>query len=216
MKLTRIALAALLVLVALLSAGCMKTWSLDFTNNTGGWNSLIGWEDPGINSCGDYGLLLSGVTLMGNYGFTGNVEYSVTFDLDVAPGNELEKFEIYLGNGTDPAAQFLKVKFEQVGNSSSEYYAMFDNGTKIHDAIYIPGTVYSGSNTVKIVVEEGFVSFYMNNAVLYEDYAIGNYSAPFLVPYVFVQQGSPEEDEELLMLKSLKVKYSGDKQSMFT
>lgn len=214
MKLTRIALTALLISVALLSAGCMKTWSIDFTNNQGGWNSLIGWEDPGINSCGDYGLLLSGMTIMGNYGFTGNVEYSVTFDLDVAPGNELESFEVYLGNGTDPASQFLKVKFEQVGSSSMEYYAMFDNGTKVYDAIYIPGTVHSGSNTVKIMVEEGLVSFYMNNAVLFEDSSIENYSAPFLVPYVFVQQGSPEEDEELLMLKSLKVKYSGDKQSM--
>lgn len=215
MKFTRIALLALIVLAAMLMAGCMKTWSIDFTNNTGGWNSLLGWEDPGINSCGDYGLLLSGVTLRGNYGFTGNVEYSVTFDLDVASGNELEKLEIYLGNGSDPASQFLKVKFEQVGDSSSEYYAMYDNGYKIHDAIYIPGTVYSGSNTVKIVVEEGLVSFYMNNAVLYEDYAIANYSAPHLVPYVFVQQGSPEEDEELLMLKNLKVKYSGDKVEVF-
>lgn len=51
----------------------------------------------------------------------------------------------------------------------------------------------------------------MNGISLYQPFNITQYSAPLFVPYIYVQQGSPDEDEELLIIKSIKMKYSGDK-----
>ncbi len=201
---------ALALTIAFAAAGCTKTWSIDFTRSQGGWNTLLGYDDPGIADVNDLGLLLSGTTLISDYGFNGDFELTVTFDLNVSSGNPLSLLRFYLGNGTDPSDQALLCKFESVG-SVSEYYAIYDSFAKVHDAMYISGIIHSGTNTFTIIKQGDTVDMLVNGVSLYQPFAIVQYSAPLFVPYIYVQQGSPEEDEELLIIKSIKMKYSGDK-----
>ena len=210
MRLNRFLALALALTIAFTVAGCTKTWSIDFTKSQGGWSRLLDWDDPGITVTNDLGLLLSGTTLISRYGFNGDFEFTVTFELDVDSANTVSLFRVYLGNGTDPSSQALLCKFENMGGVS-EFYAIYDNVTKVHDAAYVSGIDHSGLNTFTIVKNGTTVDMLINGISLYQPFSIAEYSAPLFVPYVYVQQGDPDEDEELLIIKSIKMKYSGDK-----
>ncbi len=210
MRLNRFLALVLALAMAFAAAGCTKTWSIDFTKSQGGWTTLLGYDDPGITNVNDLGLLLSGTTLISRYGFNGDFEFTVTFELDVDSANTLSLLRVYLGNGTDPSSQALLCKFENVGGIS-EFYAIYDNATKVHDAGYVSGIDHTGSNTFTIIKQGTTVDMLINGISLYQPFSIAEYTAPLFVPYVYVQQGSPDEDEELLIIKSIKVKYSGDK-----
>lgn len=146
MRLNRFFTIALVLTITFVAAGCTKTWSIDFTRSQGGWATLLGYDDPGITNVSDLGLLLSGTTLISRYGFNGDFEFSVTFELDVDSANTVSLFRVYLGNGTDPSSQALSCKFENVGGVS-EFYAIYDNATNVHDAGYVSGIDHSGLNT---------------------------------------------------------------------
>lgn len=134
----------------------------------------------------------------------------MTFKLNVSSSNTLPQLRISLGNGTDPSEQALLCKFENMGGVS-EFYAIYDNFATVHSAGYVSGLRHTELNTFILVKKGNVVDMLVNGYSLYEPFTIANYTAPLFVPYVYVQQGSPDEDEELLIIKSIKVKYSGDK-----
>ena len=211
MRLNRCLILALALAMAFTAAGCSKTWSIDFTKSQGGWTTLLGFDEPGITvTNNDMGLLLSGTTLISRYGFNGDFEFTVVFKLNVSSTNTLPLFRVYLGNGTDPSEQALLCKFENMGGVS-EFYAIYDSFEKVHDAMYVSGLNHTDLNTLTIIKKGNVVDMLVNGYSLFEPFTITNYTAPLFVPYIYVQQGSPDEDEELLVIKSIKMKYSGDK-----
>lgn len=211
MRSNRFLAIGLALVIAFSVAGCTKTWSIDFTKSQGGWTTLLDFDDPGITvTNNDLGLLLSGTTMVSRYGFNGDFEFTVIFKLNVSSTNTLSLFRVYLGDGADPSNQSLLCKFENMGGVS-EFYAIYDSFAKVHDAMYVSGINHTGLNTFTIIKKGNTVDMLVNGYSLFEPFTITNYTAPLFVPYIYVQQGSPDEDEELLVIKSIKMKYSGDK-----
>lgn len=210
MRLSRYLTLALALAIAFVAAGCSKTWSIDFTKSQGGWDTLLDYDEPGITVSNNLGLLLSGTTLISRYGFSGDFEFTVTFKLNVSSTNTLSLFRVYLGNGTDPSEQALMCKFENMGGVS-EFYTIYDNFTSVHNAMYVSGLLHSDLNTLTIIKNGNTIDMLVNGISLYQPFAITHYTASLFVPYIYVQQGSPDEGEELLIIKSIKMKYSGDK-----
>ena len=214
MRKFRIVMLVVVVLISLITTGCMKTWSIDFTDaNATGWDSLLAYEDPGVCGKDENGLILSGCTMRALYGFSGDMDFTVKFDLDVDVLNPVEKMRIYLGNGSDPEAQKLEIVFTDIGDETVELYAIFDNATQKHAAVYISGIKHNDINEFMISIRGGIADFTMNGTELFMPFEIVNYSAPFFFPYIFVQQGDTPEGAEKLVIKSIKVRYSGDKGS---
>lgn len=213
MRYFRFAVVAALVCLSMIAAGCMKTWVLDFTNDKGGWGILSGWDEPGSTVSSERGLFLSGTTMRALSGFTGDLEFSVAFRLDADILGTLKRMDIYLGDGGDPSSQFIKCVFKDLGGISP-IYEIYDNGTKVHSAVYVSGLKLHDLNVFKVVKKEAVVTMTMNGADLFEPFGIVNYSAPLFVPYIYVNQGSPDEDEELVLIKNIKMKYSGTKESI--
>lgn len=216
MRQARIALFAAVLFFLLMSAGCVKTWSIDFTSpDATNWDTLFSYDAPGITTKEDYGLVLSGTTMRATYGFNGDIEFTVKFDLSVSNVNTVEEMRVFLGNGLDPESQKIECRLMNIGDSSNEMYYIYDNTTEKHSAVYISGIKHNDINELTISIKGGIVDITMNGAKLIDPpFEIVNYNAPFFFPYVFVQQGSPPEGEERVLIKSIKVVYSGDKQKV--
>lgn len=215
MRTFRIALLIIVSLIAVATAGCMKTWVADFTKtDTDHWYETD--TNPGIfmTSAGD-GMLLSDKTVYARYGFTGDkIIYEVHFSLDTNTSIVLEQLLMYLGISSHPSEEGVKCSLVNIGSTNGAF-ELYDNSSKLDSAINVPGIRNADLNVFRLTIDAGVATFEMNDALMTGEYGgsfnISQFSSDTFVPHILVKQGIPDAGEELCWIKKVVVKYSGRK-----
>jgi hypothetical protein len=212
MKALRIVLMVVLIVFAISSAGCMKTWIFDFTGST----SLSDWHISDWS--GSYvrdglGLRINNMGFVSPFAFTGDFTLTVEFTLDTAADRHVY---IEIGFQDDIEAEYLSRfnhHFGGVGDTANEYYGISEFGPdtdpdwnytvpNIHGAI--PGIARNGANTYILKKTGTNVEIKLNGVELADitaSYYEGAQSALFI---------SSELYDGILYFEKIKVQYDGE------
>lgn len=84
MKYSRLAVLTLTVILCLSLQGCTRTWFVDFTkaNSISGWKQQDWSDSPHTAETGPEGLYVDGKILTSPFGFDGDFDVTLSFDLD--------------------------------------------------------------------------------------------------------------------------------------
>ncbi len=213
MKLRGFVLIIVLAFMVLFLQGCSGIWSFDFTKtHIGGW-SYQETELPATRTLNNTGLIMSGITARSIWGFKGDIDMEVLFELhDVSINNKISRFIIRLGDGEDLPAQSLVLEMMDIGGQISENCHIYINGSYKAAHLGVEGLVYDGMNSLIISIHAGACNIAMNGTSLCSTFSTGDYTAELLVPYLFVQQGDLPAGAEKITIKSVNIESTEQRQ----
>lgn len=220
MKPIKLFVFALIVIAALSMEGCttMK-WSVDFTkpavDDLGDWNKQE--ESAGNDYQHDTtGLYFDGFSMTAPYGFSGDFTMKVKFSLDTGIGDVIPRLSFILIDGYCLPGQLLseehiEARLNNVGDSGSDYYDLYDNGTSKDYNANIEGLWALGDNefvmkrignNIEVWINEQTQLSYVANASCYLEYAY---------PCILLDTAALKQ----IRLKSISVGYDGEKQPLY-
>ena len=213
MKLRNIVIIILLAFMMLFLQGCSGIWSFDFTKtHFGGWYYLE-TELPATKTLNSTGLIMSGITARSLWGFQGDIEMEVIFELhSITPDNRIDRFSIRLGDGNDLPAQSILLEMTDIGSGLFENCVVKLNESYKAAHLGVEGLIFNGINSLVISIQSGVCNIAMNETSLCPSFGIGDYEAELFVPYLFVQQGNPPVGAEKITIKSINVTSSESRQ----
>lgn len=213
MKLRNLVIIVVLAFMMLFLQGCSGIWSFDFTKtHIGGW-SYRETELPATKTLNSTGLIMSGMTARSIWGFKGDIDMEVLFELhDVTISNTISRFVIRLGDGEDLPAQNLVIEMMDIGGSIFENCHISLNGSYKAAHLGVEGLVYDGINSLVISIQGGVCNIAMNGTSLCSSFGMGDYTAELLVPYLFVQQGDLPAGAEKITIKSVNIESTEPRQ----
>lgn len=215
MKLRNLVLIIMVVFTMLFMQGCSGVWSFDFTKTRiGGW-SYRETELPATKTLNSTGLIMSGITARSFWGFKGDIEMEVIFELhNIFVDNRIDEFSICLGDGNDLPAQCLALELTDIGGMIFENCVVKLNGSYKAAHLGVEGLLYDDVNSLVISIQGGVCNIAMNGTSLCPSFNMGDYTAELLVPYLFVQQGDPPAGAEKITIKSINVESSESRESV--
>ncbi len=210
MKTAKAILISTIVLLLVLSSGCMpKKWSYDFTSATA---TLEDWYAKLFNTyrLDDDGLCLSKATITTPVYFTGDISIKIVFELDVSEATTgslelgISDDKDWGGNNKTWATLF------DIGNEADEYWKLGDYGSGDQsDHVFnepIPNLDRDGSNVLEFKRIGTKVSLKINGDIVDEiDLVYFDINTDRFFPTL-----SAEGAIGTITFKSFEVSYSGE------
>lgn len=208
MKIARYLAIAAVIIALGFNTGCfIKKWSYSFTAFGA---DLDDWyHDFSIHTLDSDGLTFPSGVINPPHWFSGDVSFTVVFELDAPSINPVSAIELgfsdFIGwNGDNEVWAGLY----GLGNSSLEYWLLGDYGdasgqyTQEHYE-QVPRIDYDGPNTVKFSLKGGVISLYINNGLVGQ-LSLVHFDATMLYP-TFMNICSTGQ----VVIKSTLVEYNG-------
>ena len=216
--------AKLLFLVIILAAamgieGCAPkggVWSVDFTDYQN--ETLSDWSDNTYLTPADFvhdttGLYFDNHVLIAPFGFDTDFELTLNFRLAVGVGNAIPKMQVglvdyYFNPGMLNSVDHLNAEFCNIGDSATDFYNLFDNGSSKSYKASIDGLNAADDNQLVITKTGNNIKVVLNTETLTDvnyEYCYMDYFYPF------IYMDTSTQDQ--IRLKSISVDYKGEKQS---
>ena len=210
MRSIRIFTSVLLLLIAMFSAGCTKTWSVVFDDiqDILDWDSFALGDEPSSNVTPD-GLVINGMRIQAPYIFTGSCTMVVVFDMNCDMMNEINEFAILLTNYLSDG-EVLAFRLENFGDTFNQSYTVVDNDEAVayeYSTSVDIDTNWDGENEFVMKRDSGRLVLSINGEIFYDGVPVADYQ-DYAYPgfLVDISGGSAR-----ITIKSITMKYDGEK-----
>ena len=213
MKPNRVALLVLFLVFALMQAGCMETWTVDFTKTEDAELELVNWG--GYTSWNMVEEPVKGVDVYIDHitspvGFPADFTLTLDMFLDISE-SDTATFYIWVGNddGISPN-NMIKCEFRDAGDSEWEEMYIYEEGegpgsTEFGPNMPIPGLKY-GDNRFKLDKKGSNIEISLNGELIIK-FTV-SYFDPDLAN--FVSFYTDDISNVHVIFKKISVKYDGE------
>lgn len=203
-------LSALLLLVAILSAGCTKTWSVVFDDvqDILDWDSFELGDEPSSNVNPD-GLMINGMRIQAPFIFTGSCTMVVVFDMHCDMMNEISEFAILLTNYPSDG-EVLAFRLESFGDILNQSYEVVDNDEVVayeYSTSVDIDTNWDGENEFVMKRDRERIVLSINGEIFYDEAPRADYQDYAYPGFVVDISGGSAR----IAIKSISMKYDGEK-----